>query len=95
MSLRCARNTVSGHRWICDVLSTSQHHHTEESHTWTEDNNLGGDLADDCSFKCFSSFINKKYSGFGISTFFRDSYFLYNSFLNVSSTESSILTTDA
>jgi hypothetical protein len=34
-------NTVSGHRWICDVLSTSQHHHTEESHTWTEDNNLG------------------------------------------------------
>jgi hypothetical protein len=41
MSLRCARNTVSGHRWICDVLSTSQHHHTVESHTWTEDNNLG------------------------------------------------------
>jgi hypothetical protein len=21
--------------------SPSQHHHTEESHTWTEDNNLG------------------------------------------------------
>ena len=57
MSLRYERNTVSGHRWICDVLSTSQHH-TEESHTWTEDNNLG--VTDDCSFKCFSSFINKQ-----------------------------------
>jgi hypothetical protein len=48
-----------GHRWICDVLSTSQHQHTEEFHTWTEDNNLGGDLADDCSFK-FSPQIMEK-----------------------------------
>ena len=29
------------YRVIVGFATSYQHHHTEESHTWTEDNNLG------------------------------------------------------